>query len=72
MIDNTLAMTAQIPSGFGMSVSGAISGTVLPMTGATAVCTAPTYVERDRHVAGFAVIAKAFRPGSHAWSPPTC
>ena len=72
MISNKLTVTAQIPSGFGMPVSGAISGTGLGMTETIgAVCTAPTFAVRDRHVAGVAV-AQAYRPGSTAWSPPTC
>ena len=64
-------MTAQIPSGFAMPV-GAVSGTALGMTETGgAVCPATTFAVRDRHVAGIAV-AQAARPGSTAWSPPTC
>ncbi len=71
MNSNKSWLTAQIPSGFGMSLSAAAFGTgMATATGAT-VCTAPTYVERDRHVAGIA-LAQAFRPESTAWSPPTC
>jgi hypothetical protein len=68
---NKTRLTAQTPSGFGLPMSAAAFGTGLgTATGAT-VCTAPTYVVRDRHVAGIA-LAPAFRPGSTAWSPPTC
>ena len=72
MMTNTWQKTtAQIPSGFGMSVSGAAYGTGLGMTVGTPVCTAPTFVVRDRHVAGVA-LAEATLPGTTSWSPPTC
>ena len=76
MISNKLWMTAQAPSNFVMPVSGATTGisafgTGLGMAEAAAVCSAPTSVVRDRHVAGIA-LAQAYRPGSTAWSPPTC
>jgi hypothetical protein len=71
MIENKTWTMAQTPSGFVMPGSAAAFGTGSgTATGAT-VCTAPTYVERDRHVAGIA-LAQASRPGSSAWSPPTC
>jgi hypothetical protein len=53
-----------------MSVTGAAYGIGLGMTTGTPVCTAPTFAVRDRHVAAIA-LADA-RPGSTAWSPPTC
>lgn len=71
MISNKTWMTAQTPSGFAMPISGAAFGSDLGMTGATGVCTAPTYAVRDRHVAGTA-LSEFARPGSTAWSPPTC
>ena len=70
MTNNWQKATAQIPSGFGMSISGATYGTGLGMTAGIPVCTA-TFVVRDRHVAGIA-LADAPRPGTTAWSPPTC
>jgi hypothetical protein len=63
-------VTAQTPSGFVMPISGAIYGIGLGMT-TGAVCTAPTFVVRDRHVAGVALTG-ATRPGTTSWSPPTC
>lgn len=76
MIANKTWMTAQAPSGFAMPISAATFGTGVGMAslGTAAVCavpTTPTYVVRDRHVAGTA-LAQASRPGSTAWSPPTC
>lgn len=71
MISNKTWMTAQTPSGFAMPISGAAFGSDLGMTGATAVCTAPTYAVRDRHESDIA-LAPFARPGSTAWSPPTC
>ena len=71
MITNKTWLTAQTPSGFVMPVSGAAFGTGIRMTSGATVCSAPTYVVRDRHVAGVA-LAQASRPGSTAWSPPTC
>jgi len=71
MIKTMTWMTAQTPSGFVTPIVGAAFGTDLGMTGATGVCSAPTYVVRDRHVAGIALTQFA-RPGSTAWSPPTC
>lgn len=71
-LSTKLSTMAQIPSGLGTPATGAISGTGLGMTETTgAVWTAPTFAVRDRHVAGTAV-APAHRPGSTAWSPPTC
>jgi hypothetical protein len=75
MISNKLWKTAQTPSRFVMPISGATFGTGTDMVPAAAVCSAPTYVERDRHVAGnavFSALTLAVRPGSTAWSPPTC
>ena len=63
--------TAQTPSGFGMPISGAIYGLGRGMSTGATVCTAPTFVVRDRHVAGVA-LAEATRPGTTSWSPPTC
>jgi hypothetical protein len=63
-------VTAQTPSGFVMPISGAIYGIGLGMT-TGAACTAPTFVVRDRHVAG-AALTEATRPGTTSWSPPTC
>lgn len=63
MISNQPRVTAQFPTaapaGFVMPATGAISGTGLV---------------RDRHVAGGTAVidAPAYRPGSTAWSPPTC
>ncbi len=71
MISNKTWLTAQTPSGFVMPISGAAFGTGIAMTTGATVCSAPTYVVRDRHVAGVA-LAQASRPGSTAWSPPTC
>lgn len=64
-------LTAQIPSGFGMPMTGAAFGAGMAVTTGAAVCSAPTYVVRDRHVAGIA-LAQGSRPGTTAWSPPTC
>ena len=76
MFDNQIPMTAQIPSGAAMptsaSMTAALRGTGLgAATGMTTVAgrIAPTYVVRDRHVAGDA-ITQPF-PGPTAWSPPT-
>jgi hypothetical protein len=71
MITNQTWMTAQTPSGFAMPMPAAAFGTGLGMTSGATVCTAPTYVVRDRHVAGIA-LDQVSRPGSTAWSPPTC
>ena len=71
MINTKLWMTAQTPSGFVMPISGATFGTGAGLAPSAEVCSAPTYVVRDRHVAGIA-LTQAFRPGSTAWSPPTC
>ena len=66
------------PSGLAMPTSAfsaaAISGArTEAMRGMAngAVCTAPTYVVRQRFVAGDAAVKGAF-PGTTAWSPPTC
>ena len=76
MITNKTWMTAQTPSGFVMPISAAAFGTGAGMAGLgnSAVCAVPatpTYVVRDRHVAGIA-LAQVSRPGSTAWSPPIC
>ena len=73
MITNKTWMTAQTPSGFAMPMpmSAAAFGTGAGMATGATVCTAPTYVLRDRHVAGIA-LAQVSRPGSTAWSPPIC
>lgn len=76
MITNKTWMTAQSPSRFARPVSAAAFGTGIGMAslGTAAVCavpTTPTYGVRDRHVAGIA-LAQVSRPGSTAWSPPTC
>ena len=71
MITNKTWMTAQTPSGFAMPTSAAAFGTGTGVATFAAVCIAPTYVVRDRHVAGIA-LAQATRPGSTAWSPPIC
>ena len=71
MITNKTWMTAQTPSGFAMPMSAAAFGTGVGMATGATVCTAPTYVVRDRHVAGIA-LAQVSRPGSTAWSPPIC
>jgi hypothetical protein len=71
MISTKLPMTAQIPSGFAMPISDATSrGTGLGMATGTTACPAPTYIVRDRHVAGATRIQGAV-PGP-TWSPPTC
>ena len=71
MINNKTWMTAQTPSGFAMPTSGCrLSAPVIGHDRpARTVCTAPTYVVRDRHVAGVA-LAQATRsrvppPGVH-------
>ena len=77
MINTMIPMTAQIPSGSALptsaSTTAALAGTrgdaAFGTAPAAAVCTAPTYVVRDRHVAGD-VIAQGMFPGSTAWSPP--
>lgn len=80
MITNKTWTTAQTPSGFAMPTSAAAFGTGSGMAGlgtgpdlgaVCAVPAVPTYVVRDRHVAGIA-LGQASRPGSTAWSPPTC
>ncbi len=71
MDTNKTWMTAQTPSGFAMPTSAAAFGTGNGIATIAAVCPAPTYVVRDRHVAGIA-LAQGSRPGSTAWSPPTC
>jgi len=71
MITNKTWMTAQTASGFAMPMSAAAFGTGVGMATGATVCSAPTYVVRDRHVVGIA-LAQVSRPGSTAWSPPTC
>jgi len=71
MISTKLPMTAQTPSGFAMPISGATFGTGLGLATGAAACPAPTYVVRDRHVAG-ATLAQGAVPGPTAWSPPIC
>lgn len=70
--------TAARPSGFAMPTSASIPGATLGARieaiggmATSAVCTAPTYVARQRFVAGDALVTDAF-PGTTAWSPPTC
>lgn len=65
-------MTAQIPSAFGMPVSGHARGTA-------AVCATgiATSVVRDRSAVtatGEAVkgLTQGYFPGNSAWRPPTC
>ncbi len=79
-MENTtmITTTAVRPSGFAMPASNAlaaaISGIRTEATGGMAtdaVCAAPTYVVRQRFVAGDAFVKGAF-PGTTAWSPPTC
>ena len=62
---------AQTPSGFALPMSATAFGGGLGMAADAKVCSAPTYVVRDRHVAGIA-LAQVSRPGSTAWSPPIC
>jgi hypothetical protein len=69
--------TAVRPSDVAMPTSAflaaAMSGARIEATGGMAtdaVRTAPTYVARERFVAGDAVVKGAF-PGTTAWSPPT-
>ena len=76
MIENKTWTTDQTPSGFAMPMTAATFGTGSGMAGlgTSAVCAVPatpTYVVRDRHVAGIA-LDQVTRPGSTAWSPPTC
>ena len=65
--------TAHIPSGFALPISGATFGGGIGSGMATdaKVCSAPTYVVRDRHVAG-ATLTQGAVPGPTAWSPPIC
>jgi len=70
VIDTNIAMRAQTPSGFAMPMFAATFGSGGAATHAQ-VCSASTYVVRDRHVAGIA-LAQVSRPGSTAWSPPIC
>jgi hypothetical protein len=68
--------TAVRPSDLAMptsaSLAAAMSGARIEANGTAtdAVRTAPTYVARERFVAGDAVVTGAF-PGTTAWSPPT-
>lgn len=61
-------MTAQIPSAFGMPVSGHARGS------ATVCATGiGTSVVRDRNaVLGTDEAIKGYFPGNTAWRPPTC
>ena len=78
MSNITMIPTAACPSGLAMPTSApltaAISGARIEATGGMATDaarTAPTYVARQRIVAGDAFVKGAF-PGTTAWSPPTC
>ena len=72
MISMKIRQTAQTPSGFALPISGAtFGGTGFGMAAGATVCTATTYVVRDRHVAG-ATLAQGAVPGPTAWSPPIC
>ena len=78
MIETMTSVTAQIPSGFVVPTSAPVMAAAsgirpVAILGAStaAACAAPTYVVRDRHVAGDALVTGAF-PGHTAWSPPTC
>jgi len=66
----TSAPMTAAPRGTGLLSTGLLSTGLGAGAGMTiaAVCAAPTYVVRDRYVAGDA-IAKPF-PGPTAWSPP--
>ena len=64
-------MTAHIPSGFALPISDATFGGTGFGTAGAKVCPAPTYVVRDRHVAG-ATLTQGAVPGPTAWSPPIC
>lgn len=73
MNSNKLWMTAQIPSGFGMPMSGHAFGA--GMTDGT------TTVSRKRvtDIAGIKgaatadrVLTQSYLPGNSAWRPPTC
>ena len=74
MNSNKLWMTAQIPSGFGMPMSGHAFG-----AGMTDGTTTAVSRERVADIAGIKGAAKADRvltqsylPGNSAWRPPTC
>lgn len=74
---NTIPMTAQIPSGFGMPVCGhaAAPATSFPRSDAAF---GTTSVVRERVAAGAVITGdvkgdlglRAYVPGTSAWSPP--
>ena len=66
---NTIQMAAQIPSGFGMPMSGHAFG----------AGTTTAVRERVADIAGIKgavkadrVLAPSYFPGNSAWRPPTC
>jgi hypothetical protein len=69
MSNINIPMTAQIPSAFGMPVSGHAFG-------ATTVCATAvaTSVVRDRKAVKGADtgLAQGYFPGTSAWRPPNC
>jgi hypothetical protein len=75
---NTIPMTAQIPSGFGMPMCGhaaAVQATSFPRSTAAF---GTTSVVRERVAAGAVITGdakgdlglRAYVPGTSAWSPP--
>jgi hypothetical protein len=67
---NTIPMTAQIPSGFGMPACGHASVTDLGAFGATTVVRERRTAVITGDVKGDMGLA-AYVPGTSAWSPPS-
>jgi hypothetical protein len=64
---NTIPMTANIPSGFGMPICGH-----LPKFGATSLTVfGTTSVVRERQAAATGDMGLAYTPGTSAWRPPS-
>jgi hypothetical protein len=70
---NKLWMTAQIPSGFGMPMSGHAFGagmtagtTTVSRERVTVIAGVKGAVKADR------VLTQSYLPGNSAWRPPTC
>ena len=79
MITKMPQLTAQIPSTFGMPISGHAFGVTTPAT--AAIFAAATLVVRDRDAATAGStgavkadmgLAQLYFPGTSAWRPPIC
>jgi len=76
---NKLWMTAQIPSGFGMPMSGHAFGAAVLATDVRGTDTTTVVRERITDIAGTKgavkadrVLTQSYFPGNSAWRPPTC